>query len=224
MKPPSAWRPRRPREPNLYNEIGEGLKTVWGHPLLRASAAVELLHNLGGGVFSALVVLYMSRGLGFNPAVLTPIWAVGGVSSFVGAALAPRLSVRWGAGWIMALGLGVSGISSLFIPLASGATLLSGVFLAIAQLGDGFFTVYQINVVSLWQSITHARLLGRVNATMKFIALAATLAGALLGGVLGETVGLRPTLAGAVACTLLAAVLLGLSPLTKVQELKIEDF
>ena len=190
-------------EPNLYNEIGEGLKTVWGHPLLRASAAVELLHNLGGGVFAALV------------AVLTPIWAVGGIASFAGAALAPRLSTRWGAGLAMAVGLGVAGLSGLFIPLASGATLLSGVCLAIAQLGDGFFTVYQINVVSLWQSITHERLLGRVNATMKFIALAATLAGSLLGGVLGQAVGVRSTLAGAVACTLAAAVLLGLSPVRK---------
>jgi MFS family permease len=199
----------------LGNEIGEGLKTVWGHPLLRASAAVELLHNLGGGVFAALVVLYMSRGLGFNPAVLTPIWAVGGVASFFGAALAPRLSQRWGAGPAMAAGLGVAGLSGLFIPLASGATLLSAAFLAIAQLGDGFFTVYQINIVSLWQIITHERLLGRVNATMKFIALAATLAGSLLGGGLGETLGLRPTLAGAVACTLLAALVLGLSPVRK---------
>jgi len=202
-------------EPNLYNEIGEGLKTVWGHPLLRASAAVELLHNLGGGVFAALVVLYMSRGLGFNPAVLTPIWAVGGLSSFAGAALAPRLSTRWGAGLAMAVGLGVAGLSGLFIPLASGATLLSGVYLAIAQLGDGFFTVYQINVVSLWQSITQARLLGRVNATMKFIALAATLMGSLAGGLLGQAVGVRSTLAGAVTCTLAAAVLLGLSPLRR---------
>ena len=115
----------------------------------------------------------------------------------------------------MALGLGIAGLSSLFIPLASGATLLSAAFLGIAQLGDGFFTVYQINVVSLWQSITHERLLGRVNATMKFIALAATLAGSLLGGLLGQAVGVRPTLAGAVACTLAAAVVLGLSPVRK---------
>ena len=202
-------------EPNLYHEIGEGLKTVWGHPLLRASAAVELLHNLGNGVFAALVVLYMSRGLGFNPAVLTPIWAVGGLSSFAGAALAPRLSLRWGAGLAMAVGLGVAGLSGLFILLASGATLFSGICLGIAQLGDGFFTVYQINVVSLWQSVTHERLLGRVNATMKFIALAATLIGSLAGGVLGQAVGVRSTLAGAVVCTLAAAVLLGLSPVRK---------
>jgi MFS family permease len=202
-------------EPNLYGEIGEGLKKVWRHPLLRASAAVELMHNLGGGVFAALVVLYMSRGLGFNPGVLTPIWAVGGLASFAGAAMAPRVSQRLGAGLAMALGLGVAGVSSFFVPLASGATLLSAAFLAIAQLGDGFFTLYQVNVVSLWQSITDERLLGRVNATMKFIALAATLAGSLLGGLLGQGVGVRLTLAGAVCCTLLAAVVIGLSPLRK---------
>ena len=208
-------------EPNLYGEIGEGLKTVWGQPLLRASAAVELLHNLGGGVFAALVVLYMSRGLGFNPAVLTPIWAIGGISSFVGAALAPRVSLRLGAGLAMALGLGIAGISSIFIPLASGATLLSGVCLGIAQLGDGFFTLYQVNVVSLWQRIADERLLGRVNATMKFIAMAATLAGSLLGGVLGQAGGVRATLAGAVSATLLAAVVVGVSPVRRYEPEKI---
>ena len=202
-------------DPNLYGEIGEGLKTVWRHPLLRASAAVELLHNLGGGVFAALVVLYMSRGLGFNPGVLTMIWAIGGLASFAGAALAPRVSKSLGAGLAMALGMGIFGVSSFFIPLSSGATLLSAAFLVIAQLGDGFYTVYQINVVSLWQSITEERLLGRVNATMKFIALAATLAGSLLGGLLGEGVSVRIILAAAACATLLAGLVIGLSPLRK---------
>jgi hypothetical protein len=101
--------------------------------------------------------------------------------------------------------------------MASGATLLSGVCLGIAQLGDGFFTLYQVNMVSLWQSIADERLLGRVNATMKFIALAATLAGSLLGGALGQAVGVRATLAGAVCATLLAAVAIGLSPLGRVR-------
>ena len=197
--------------PDMYREIGDGLQAVRQHVLLRAIAAAVFVEGLAGGIFGALVVLYMSRGLGFNPGILTMIWAVGGVSAFAGAALAPRLTRRIGPGRLMIAGLVVFGISSMFIPRASGATLLSAIFLIIAQTGDGFFTVYEINRVSLVQGLVVERLLGRVNATMRFLALAAALLGSLLGGLLGETLGVRTTLVMGACGTLLAA--LALSPL-----------
>jgi predicted MFS family arabinose efflux permease len=194
-------------------EIIEGLKLVFNHPLLRASAAVISMLGLAGGIFGALVVLYMSEGLGFNPGILGMIWAVGGVSSFVGAALAPRFTARLGSGKAMAGGLALFGISQLFIPLASGATLLSAVFLLIQQLGDGFYMLYEINQVSLRQGIVSENIQGRVNATMQFLSLGATLAGSLLGGWLGGVLGLRYILAAGACGTLLAALVVWLTPL-----------
>jgi len=216
----SVWliRAREPiltpqEHPNMRREIADGLKTVIHQPLLRASAVAVLLRGLAGGIYGALVVLYMSRGLGFNPGVLGMIWAVGGVSSFLGAAFAPRISRRLGSGPAMVLGMGVFGLSSLFVPLASGATLLSAAFLIAAQLGDGFYILYEINLVSLRQSIASEHILGRVNATTQFINLGATLVGSLLGGLLGEAVGVRPILVVGAGFTLLAAVALALSPI-----------
>jgi len=216
----SVWliRAREPiltpqEHPNMRREIADGLKTVIHQPLLRASAVAVLLRGLAGGIYGALVVLYMSRGLGFNPGVLGMIWAVGGISSFLGAAFAPRISRRLGSGPAMVLGMGVFGVASLFIPLASGATLLSAAFLIAAQLGDGFYILYEINLVSLRQSITAEHMLGRVNATMQFINLGAILAGSLLGGLLGQVLGVRPVLFIGASGTLLAAVALALSPI-----------
>ena len=216
----SVWliRAREPiltpqEHPNMRREIADGLKTVIHQPLLRASAVAVLLRGLAGGIYGALVVLYMSRGLGFNPGLLGMIWAVGGVSSFLGAAIAPRISRRLGSGPAMVLGMGVFGVTSLFIPLASGATLLSAAFLIAAQLGDGFYILCEINLVSLRQSIASEHILGRVNATTQFINLGATLVGSLLGGLLGEAVGVRPILVVGAGFTLLAAVALALSPI-----------
>ena len=216
----SVWliRAREPiltpqEHPNMRREIADGLKTVIHQPLLRASAVAVLLRGLAGGIYGALVVLYMSRGLGFNPGILGMIWAVGGVSSFLGAAFAPRISRRLGSGPAMVIGMGVFGLSSFFIPLASGATLLSAAFLIAAQLGDGFYILYEINLVSLRQSITAEHMLGRVNATMQFINLGAILAGSLLGGLLGQALGVRPVLFIGASGTLLAAVALALSPI-----------
>jgi MFS family permease len=205
-------------QPGLRREISEGLTVVLGHPLLRASAGAILLHGLAGGIFGALVVLYMSRGLGFNPGLLGMIWAVGGLSSFLGATLASLFNRRLGFGPAMAIGLGLFGVSECLTPLASGATLLSAALLVGQQLGDGFYVVYEINQVSLRQAITPERLLGRVNATIQFISLGATLAGSLLGGLLGDAVGVRLVLAAAAGGTLLSTLWLALSPIRGLKE------
>jgi len=203
--------------PNLRREIGEGLREVLGQPLLRASALAVIIHGLADGMYGALVVLYMNQGLGFEPGVLGLIWAVGGVSSFLGAALAPRLT-RWlGFGPAMAAGLGLFGLSQGLIPLASGASLLSVGLLVGQQLGDGFYMVYEINQVSLRQAIAGEHILGRVNATFQFLSLGALLAGSLLGGLLGDGIGVRLVLALASWGTLLSAAVLALSPLRKLK-------
>jgi predicted MFS family arabinose efflux permease len=220
----SVWliRAREPvltpqQHPNMRREIADGLKTVIHQPLLRASAVSVLFRGLAGGIYGALVVLYMSRGLGFNPGILGMIWAVGGISSFLGAAFAPRISRRLGSGPAMVLGMGVFGLCSFFVPLASGATLLSAAFLIVAQLGDGFYILYEINLVSLRQSITPEQILGRVNASTQFINLGATLIGSLVGGLLGQAAGVRPILVMGTCFTLLSAAALALSPIRRLK-------
>ena len=78
------------------------------------------------------------------------------------------------------------------LPLAQGATLIAALLLILQQLlGDCAATAYQINQVSLRQSVTKDTLLGRVIASAEFFGLGATLAGSLLGGTLGEIIGVR---------------------------------
>jgi len=201
--------------PNMRRDIVEGLKTVWQQALLRASALTLLVQGLSGGIYGALVVLYMSRDMGFNPGVLSMIWAVGGISSFVGAALAPRVIRRFGAGLAMGLSLILFSVSEALIPLASGATLLAAGLLILQQLGDGFYVIYDINQVTLRQGITPERLLGRVNATMQFLFLTSNLVGAVIGGLLGELLGVRWTLFIGAGATLVAGLVVLLSPLRK---------
>jgi MFS family permease len=191
---------------HLRQEIVEGLQAVRQHPQLRSIALVILVQSLAIELYGALVTLYMSRGLGFNPGLLGMIWAVGGISSFLGAVFAPRITRRLGEGRTMVLGLAGFGASLLLIPLASGSTLLSVVLLVGQQMGDGFFVIYEINQISLRQIVASERLLGRVNATMQSLALGAALAGSLLGGLLGEMLGVRLALFIGAAGTLLAAL------------------
>ena len=209
--------PEAPGEehPDMRREIVDGLKTVWHAPLLRASALAVLMQGLTDGIYGSLVVLYMSRDLGFSPGVLSMTWAVGGISAFIGASLATRVTRRLGSGLAMGLGLMVCSITSALIPLATGAALPALLLLIGAQLGDGFFVIYDINQVSLRQGIASERLLGRVNATMRFLGLGASLVGAVIGGLLGELLGVRWTLFIGAGSTLLAGLVVLLSPLRK---------
>ena len=108
---------------------------------------------------------------------------------------------------------------SLFdaVPLAPQAAFLAATFLVAQQLGDGGFIVYSINEVSLRQTITPDRLLGRVNAAFEICAHGVLLIGILTGGALGETLGLRGTLALASGAMLLAALWLAASPVFRLR-------
>jgi MFS family permease len=195
-------------------EIMDGLRVVASNPILRDMGLSYLTFSLFLGVAGPLVVLYMSRVLGFSPGVLGMIWALGGISSFFGAVFAGRVANRIGAGRAMIFGMLFFGISMLFIPLARGATIFSASLLIAQQLsGDGAATIYEITQVSLRQAISPQRLLGRVNASMKFVGLGATLVGSMVGGILGERIGVRATLAAAAFGALFSVLWLVFSPL-----------
>lgn len=211
-KPEPAPVPSSERE-GVWREMVVGAQAVLREPLLRALAASTLLFEFFGRVIGTVIVLFMTRELGFSPGVLGMIWAVGGICSFSGALVAGPLARRVGVGRTMVLGLIASAAGVLLVPLAEGANWVSALLLIGNQvITDPGWMVYDIHQTSVRQSVTPDHLLGRVNAGMRFLALAAMLAGALVGGLLGQALGLRATLVVGSAGTLVSAVVLALSP------------
>ena len=202
----------------MRREIVEGLRAVMDHPVLRATTLCKLSQELFTGMYGTLVVLYVARDLGFSPGALGTIWAVGGLSALLGAAATERVTRRVGIGPAMTVGLLASGVSLFFIPLAQGVGLVAVLLLLLQQLGgDGAATVYEINNVTLRQSVAPERLLGRVNASAQFVGLGGTLVGSLLGGLLGELIGVRATLFLGAAGAMFSVVWLYRSPVWGLQ-------
>ena len=81
--------------------------------------------------------------------------------------------------------------------------------LSLAQLGDGFFTMFMVHENSLRQTITPGRSLG----------VAALFAGSLVGGWVAGEIGLRMTIVAAACVGLLGALYMVVSPLRSVREL-----
>jgi MFS family permease len=111
----------------------------------------------------------------------------------LGAALTPKLSTRVGSARIIWLSLAVTGPIALLGPLAQPGWLVVLIVVSIAA-GEFGQIIYAITNVSLRQRLCPDRMLGRVNATMRFLIMALFPLGALLGGILGELIGLRGTL------------------------------
>jgi MFS family permease len=211
-KPEEAPTVAEQREP-MFKEIRDGIGAIWHDPVLRAIAGSGVIIDFSFRMFGAVFLVYVTQDLGFEPGLLGLTFAVGGASSFVGAMLAGRSARAVGVGPAMVFGLLFMGGSMLFVPAATDASMLALAFLVAQQVfGDGAYTVYDVNAVTLRQSITPAAVLGRVNAGMRFSGLAAMLLGALAGGVLGEFVGERLTLMFAACGLFLAGVWLMVSP------------
>jgi MFS family permease len=208
----------------MRREIVEGLQVVLREPILLSLAVTTLILGLSGGMIGTVIAAFMVRTLGFHPGVLGLIWAVGGVTSLLGAMVAGPLARRLGIGPALALGLFISGLGLLAVPLARGATLLSGALLVANQMiTDPAHTIYEINQRSLRQAITPDRVLGRVNASLEFVGLGAALLGALVGGGLGGKIGLRATLFVACGGSLLAALGLYISPAGRVRKVPLVE-
>ncbi|HET9221690.1 MAG TPA: MFS transporter, partial [Roseiflexaceae bacterium] len=203
----------------FWAEVAEGLRTVWSQPLLRAMALSLCTFNFFYNLIGAVYVLYVVRDLGIVPAMLGLVYTIGSVGFALGAALAGRAARRFGVGPAIVWGVCLSDAAFLLIPLASRQDQLMVPLLIAAQLLATFAgPITAINQLSLRQAITPDRLLDRVNATMRTIALGAAPAGALLAGLLGGALGLRATLAIGACGIQLGFVILLLSPLRTLRE------
>ena len=183
------------REPVL-REIVIGLRLVTHNPILRATTLSSMASAAMWGIGGALWYLFAIEELGLDAAAIGVIAAVGGLSSLFGALVTSRTTTRFGAGPVLVASAFISGLGSLFVPLApAGAPLIAMAFLIGQQLvTDPAATAYDITDTSIRQSIVGERQLGRVNATVTVAVLLAQLVATLGAGFLALEIGLRNTL------------------------------
>ena len=204
---------------NFAREILDGLGVVWNDRILRSLAVATAAENWTAGMMSAVVLVFGVRELGFGPGMLGTIFAVGGISSIIGSTYAGWAARKFGFGTALVGGYTVYMLTIFFIPIAREPLVFAGLMLAMAQLGDGFFTMFMVQESSLRQAITPERSMGRMNATVRSLGLAALFAGSLVGGWVAGFIGLRLTIVAAGCIGLLGALYLVLSPLRTVKEL-----
>jgi MFS family permease len=211
-------KPEVPAEghPKLVHDIAEGLRFVFGNALLRAIAATTATSNLFSGIAAAVEIVFLVRAVHASPGVIGLLFTMGGIGGVLGAFAAGPVARRLGGARATIVGI-AGNLGGLLIPLTMpGAGLL---FFGFGLLIVGFSVViYNVNQVSFRQRFCPDRLLGRMNATMRFVVWGVLPVGALIGGVLGSVVGLRPTLWIGAVGEVLAGIWLVASPMRTLRD------
>ena len=198
---------------SLRTEIGDGLRWTYRHRTLGPLAASTHVWFLANGAAMTVLSLLALRSLGFTAFTYGLLLAVFGITSLIGASIAPRLGARLGSGRVIILARVAYPIVWLLVALAP-STPVGDVLLFVALPLQGFAAgIENSNEMGYWQALTPDELLGRANATRRSVNRTMAALGALIAGLAVGLIGNRPTLIGAVIAFAAAAVTAALSPL-----------
>ncbi|GAA2203977.1 MFS transporter [Nonomuraea monospora] len=212
-------RQERPRA-HLGKEIAEGVRFVLGHPLLRRIAGCTGTANLFSAIIHPMTLLLLARELDVSAGTIGLLMSAAGLGGFAGALFNARLA-RWlGQGPTMWLAIVVPAPLTFLLPWVQADWRLGLVVLYEFCMGAGV-VVYNVTQLSFRQAATPEALLGRMNATMRFLVWGTMPLGALIGGVLGEAIGVRNTLMVAAVGACLAFLWIFTSPLRTMRELPV---
>jgi Na+/melibiose symporter-like transporter len=210
----------RDEERALFREIGEGVRWVFSNRFLRRIVATTGVSNLFSTLSTTLLPLFLLRELGLTPTAMGVIFSLGAIGGLVGAVSTPHI-VGWlgEARAIPASAIGFS-LVALVLPVAASVPQIAFPLL-VAQSFVISFTVlvYNITQVTFRQRVTPGRLLGRMNASIRFCVWGVMPLAALAAGGLGAWLGVVPTMwIGAIGC-LLSALPVVLGPFWRLRDL-----
>jgi MFS family permease len=205
----------------LHREIGEGLAWVFGNPLLRRIVGTTGISNLFSTFIFTLTPIYYLRIIGFSPEVMGLLFSLSAVGGLLGAIATPRIVARVGEARAIPLAAIAFSLTVVPFPLAVLLPVPGAFALLVAQ---GFVMsfavlVYNITQVTFRQRITPPRLLGRMNASIRFCVWGVMPLSALAAGWLGTAHGTVPALWIGALGSLLSALPVVIGPFWRLRDL-----
>ena len=186
--------PPRAERRSLRDELGEGLRYVFRHPYQRTMVAMTALSNFFGQVVFSILLVYAVRELDLSAGTIGIALAIGNLGTLASALTAKRIgdAARRRAD-----------DPARLVPVRAGHAAdrvrarrtyaLPLIVLAMIVIGFGGI-LYNVTAISLIQAITPDRILGRANASRRFVVWGVVPLGGFVGGALASTIGLRETM------------------------------
>jgi MFS family permease len=216
-------RPGRVSGRRVGRDIRQGLSFVLRHPIMRMIVLRSALANMAFSLMFAVEALFLVREVGLSPRTFGVLLATGAVGGIVGGLLAPRLAARVGTARLLWLAPVVLEPFGLLLPLTR-----PGYGLAFFAIGNTMISLGAVigNVaqVTYRQVATPPELLGRMNASVRWLVWGVMPVGALLGGLLAQGLGARTAiLIGVLGRMASALPLLLCAPVRRMRDLPSRD-
>jgi MFS family permease len=222
IKDTEVQKPVAERRP-LPVEIKEGLAWVFRQPLLVRIVLCTAIGNLLSALAFTMMPLLVLRELGLSPAIYGLIGSAGAVGGLLGASLSGRIQKLIGEGHAIPVSQLIYA-ASLFLPVL--AAYLPGVAIPLLIVGEFLLSfsvlVYNIAQVSFRQRICPPALLGRMNASIRFIVWGVLPIGGFIAGLLATGIGVVPTIAIGAVGALLGGIPVYFSKLWRMKQLPTE--
>lgn len=188
--------------------------------IMRADLAATATINYFNFVFFALFILFATRSLHVGPATLGVVLGAGAVGGILGSLITGRIVRRIGIGPAFALGCVVFPTPLLLIPAARGPHWLVLVLLFLSEFGSGLgVMILDISGATISASLVPPQMRARVSGAFMVVNYGVRPLGTITAGILGSTIGLRPTMWIATAGAVAGVLWLLPSPVMKLREL-----
>jgi MFS family permease len=202
---------RRP----FWPAMRDGMDFVRGNRLLVTMAIAVGIWQMCHHAAIVVQILFATRVLGLSERAVGLSYVALGVGTITASVVGNRLAQRVGPGPALITGFAVCGVGWLMLAaMPANAYGVAGFALMLFMFGMGAVFLF-INFLALRQAVTPGALLGRMTATMRWLILLPAGPGALIGGWLGEHVGLRAALAFAGGTALLLTLVAWRQPILR---------
>jgi MFS family permease len=209
-----------PVRPSIRSSIAEGLRAVYGSPILRSLLNLAATFNFVQAGFITIFVVYGIRVLHLGPFRLGLVLGAIAVGGIVGAMMSKRVSGFFGIGPTMLFGLSGATLCPLLLLIPRNGGFVSMTIMIGAELLYGFGVLsFNVITVTVRQTVTPKRLLGRMNASYRMVLFGMAPLGSALAGALGQHFGLRTALVIAVLAFPSAILWTISSPVVRMREM-----
>lgn len=190
---------------HFWRDLKAGVRFVARQRLLVALAVAVGVWQMCHHAAIVVQILFATRTLGLSEQQVGLSYMGMGLGTIVASVYGNRISRRIGPGPCLTLGFAICGVGWAMLALAPADRWGVAAFALMLLLFSAGAVLVFINFLALRQAVTPEPLLGRMTSTMRWLILIPAGPGALLGGWLGEHLGLRAALGFAGGAGLLLA-------------------
>lgn len=194
------------RDADFWRDLKTGVRFVLGTPLLVSLMVAMGLWQMCHHAAIVVQILVATRTLGLSEQQVGLSYVGMGVGTIVASVFGNRISRRVGPGPSLLIGFAVCGAGWLLLALAPANRWGVAAFATMLVLFSAGAVLVFINFLAMRQAVTPEPLLGRMTSAMRWFTLMPAGPGALLGGYLGQTVGLQAAMGFAGVTALLLAL------------------